>query len=257
MGNQAKLNRGDLVGSGFDKLGREVEVYWKTDIDRPNRGFVAHRASGWHGDTCLGYVRVDYIDQGIFDELNPTIWNFMQNFAGHRYFDKGRDPRTFTLQENEKFTRMISNYLRVPEISAHATYDEIMMLMANNKILRSEQKKMDEMLRFHSERPYVGYSNVEWENEFCYENSKGKGVAKVIYCGTAFALRGMGKTFDSSGLQSDDAQAIWRRFHDLGWTRPVLVDQHERYRLCPDLISPDFFKPLVMKKENDIYDMAV
>lgn len=73
---------GLVVGTGVDKKGRTITVRWEADFGRPRGGFVEHRATAWHNDACLGYLRLDGVTPQAYALHNPTVWNHIARFHG-------------------------------------------------------------------------------------------------------------------------------------------------------------------------------
>lgn len=234
------------IGWGRDKAGRDVRIDWETNTDRPNRGFICHQATAWHGEDFQGFLRVAYVDRQEYKRHNPTVWNHFQNFGGMCLPSRDADPRDLRGEEAAKFFRSALHYLGFYNAPAPPTYEEFETQAKTARRYKDLMRHRKEFFEFHLDRPYVDYADVSgWDPRHFTEGApdrRGEGVGKLLYFGTAHALADMGLPFHSSGLQSDDAQGIWARFGEMGLISEVpIVKDKRRLQLNADRIPESLF----------------
>lgn len=131
--------RGEFVGVGYDKLGNEVELFWATDIEPPNRGFVAHIATAWRDGKPAGFLRTEHVDVAEHARLNPTIWNHMRSFGGFSGMNEDEDPSKFTDDRQAKFQRDAFHSLGFYNREEEGTYEEFMTVVEKTRIFKERQ----------------------------------------------------------------------------------------------------------------------
>lgn len=247
-------NRGEHIGTGTDKLGREIHVFWQKNTEPENRGFVCDMATAWTGDDseCLGFVRTAYVKQENYDRLNPTIWNHANNFSGQSFgLHDGNDPRDYPQdsEEAKKFRAYALHRFGFRNHPDPGSYEEFENIIKKSGEYRRLVQQREDFFTFHLERPYVDYSDVKPRTigVFIENDSSGMGVGKILYAATAHAVEAMGMRFRSSGLQSDGAKGIWKRFEKLGYTdEEILYEGTDREKkrliLCADRMPEDIFR---------------
>ena len=244
--------RGEHIGTGQDRSGSLIDVFWQTDFDRPNRGFIAHRATAWRGDACLGYLRADYVGAEAYKAHNPTVWTHFTNFGGMcSGLRDGQDPRYLTGEAAANFRKNALHALKLYNHEDPGSYAAFEAIAKKTSRFKELMKSRKDFFAFHLEKPYVGYVDVG-QNErspFITEDSRGQGVGKILYCATAVALDRMGLPFHASGLQQPEATALWTRMTELGWTEDVPVGERTRRRLIADRIPESVFR---QHAQNDI-----
>lgn len=103
---------------------------------------------------------------------------------------------------------------------------------------------MQKFLRYHGEKPRVGYVCVKSTPRFPIENyNRGQGVGKLLYFAAAVALDRMGLPFYSSTLQSPDAQRAWKGLEVAGMATRHTVGGAKRMKLHAASIPRELFEP--------------
>jgi len=181
------------------------------------------------GDT-LGYVKLTSVDQessaAAFgeDEFTPFRWH--NRFSGNHYAgiessiqEENSDPsyqnqdlslrrkqvwvssrNAFRLDATDSSGENIAHYNVTLD---HAPDDAT--VMKDLKGLSVElKKKMNNHMQYFS-TPYVDYADLE-------EPLKGKGYGTALYVYASKRLAQNGQVLRGSGVQSEDAQALWERF---------------------------------------------
>lgn len=244
-------NHGTYVGSGVDKLGRTIDVLWELNAyeDDGDPTFIYDRATAWHEDTCLGYLRVEYVDVDRYAELYPTLWNHMSAFSesGYGYARPGVDPRSLCGLAARDFRILTLRDLGVNVTEDPGSYDAFELLAKETDLYAEHTREQQAFITHHMNRPQVGYVDVgEFPDpELFVTDSRNLGIGKILYCGTAIALRAHGLSLHASTLQSVPAQRMWTCMQKAGWVD--LIDDPRlgmRMRMIADAIPTSVFSPL-------------
>lgn len=234
------------IGWGEDKVGRTIRVDWETDTERPNRGFVCHKATAWHEDEFQGYLRVSYVDPVVYERHNPTIWNHFHNFSGMCLAIYDEDPRGLRGEAASSFFKTALHYLGRYNTPVPDTWEDFEQEAQATRRYPSLVKQREDFFEFHLNKPYVDYADVSGGSGRILRDGtpdrRGMGVGKLLYFGTAHALSDMGLGFHSSGIQTEEAQGIWARFSEMGLisSQPVSKDKN-RFLLHAERIPENLF----------------
>lgn len=213
-----------VIGSGYDKTGRKIEIRWDTNTEKPNRGFICHMATAWtENNECLGFLRVAYIDKNEYKRLVPTIWHHAQAFSGLCLGLESEDePKKFTGERAKEFCERVNQYLFSWGTQPAETVAELEMRVKKNPKYKRLMENKKKSLNYHLMTPYVDYADVSGRNrmQLGITDQRGAGVGKLLYYGTSVALEDMGLPFFSSTLQSPEAEGIWKKFEEMGMLTP-------------------------------------
>lgn len=241
-------NRGTLIGGGTDKTGLDIEIYWATDIEGPNRGFVSHRATAWAGDEYFGFVRVGYVDTQAYAHRTPTIWNYAASFdgLGAGYFpfwgqDEVKAPLDLPETKRIAYQQHMLSRAGCKDPERVRSFAEFEAEMLPTRVFKRMVADQGEMLETFENIPVVGYAQTcDITRRISHA---GRGIGKILYAGAAHALKDMGLSLYGSTVQDKSAIGLWDRLVDLGWAETMLVGGKVRPRLNPDLVPSSVFVP--------------
>ena len=222
----------------IDSPAGPLAVVWQNESQADNDRSVT-MSSGMGVSVCyyksvktgetLGYVKMTSMNPESFersfgnDEFTP--FRYMSRYSGSRYgFEGGWDEpygnRNLTGEEllqkrREVWVKAQNNlgrglytedkeYVSAVNVSARHLPDDKTVAKDLKEFAAPVKKEMTNK-RTYFKTPYVDYSKVE-------EPLKGKGFGAALYVYTAKKLGENGQVLRGSGIQSDDAQALWSRF---------------------------------------------
>lgn len=233
---------GILIGEGVDHNNQHVAVRWETDCAPPNRGFVTHRATAWHLDTCLGYLLVDHVQPKAYRHHNPSIWNHGQHFNGISGVPT-HHPRLLTGNGQEAFQRSMLHQLGLLDHPAIGSYAAFMRRASTTPRYATLSAQVRAFHRFHKpDTAYVAYACVDSRpHQGMPHDARGTGVSTILYAAAAHATAAMGLRFFASSVQQDAAAGLWARMTASGWTSRVRATPQPRLRLHPERIPTCVF----------------
>lgn len=238
--------RGVFIGSGPDKLGRQIDVFWERNMDEDegHRAFISHQATAWHEGVCLGYLRIEYADADRYTQLYPTLWNHIYAFGGTGVAQAGEDPRELTGLAAMDFRILTLRRLDIDPTEDPGSYEAFEKLAKlSDSYLRHETRRK-EFIDHNVNKPKVGYVDVgEFsETDLVSVDSRHLGIGKILYCASAIALHEEGMSLHSSTLQSSSAQRMWASMHREGWVEAADdLRQKGRMKLVADRIPESIF----------------
>jgi hypothetical protein len=178
----------------------------------------------------MGYVRTTYIDEDSlkrsFGDDEFAVWRMRSRYGGIRYpFTRDNDTmmlgdRNLEGQEllakrrevwiaahrdlrkniiNPDGSETSSYNINENDVPNHAQVEKDLKTLS-----KAPRKEMQDKIK-HFGTPYIDYSSVNG-------NLKGQGFGTALYLYSARQLGKQGRTMRASGTQTDDAQAVWKRF---------------------------------------------
>jgi hypothetical protein len=237
----------------------DITFEYHPEAEHLKAGLVSDHLFAFQNGKKVGYLKIDRIDPVLFKQECPDIWAFQQEFSGKLLFGDTTQPIS-----KKPFSELVralrSGYLyrhvkhwceemkwpldQINTISKIIhEYNSPMSDWINHEDLvirffiewpsktqdgRQAVRKMKERIA-HSTKPFVAYINTK-ENKHQgvdADNSK-KGIGTLLYKTGATWIkdRKLGPGLYASSLQSDDAQAIWKKFERDGM---VVIDGSRKY----------------------------
>lgn len=245
--------RGAHIGSGPDKTGAHIDLFFAEDTFHPNRGFVEDRVTAWDGETCVGYLTAAYVNRGVYEHHNPTVWNHFSNFEGMSVGLMGQDPRSFEDEKAASFRRSALHALELynhPDPGSYAAFEEV---ARGTRRYANLMRKREEFFAFHMEQTYVGFidTGLHAEDRSSHRlsgNFTGRGIAKLMYVGMAHIQAERGRTFRASGLQQPEAAFCWDSMQKAGWVNTMQDGDKTRLYLDSTRVPEIVFCPASAQK---------
>jgi hypothetical protein len=202
-----------VVTQGSSRLADRVDLVFHPVS--PDRADVFPRLSAvetclleaFDGDTRVGYVKASFTTPELVADRLPSPLHYMSELRGWcgvgAALKLGDVPRLWL--ETHRHARVSPASLQAGKpawsLSRGDVPDEPTALADIEAVSRSCQARFDRWVEFFSV-PFVAFSKVE-------EPFRRSGVATALYVGLARQLAGRGQVLRASGLQSDEAAALW------------------------------------------------
>ena len=237
----------------------DITFEYRPEAEHLKAGMVSDHLFAFENGKKVGYLKIDRIDLDLFKQECPDIWAFQQEYSGKQLFsdvatpinDKPLDELVRALRSGyihrhvtywckemkwpesqiSIMDRIVSEYKTAP--SEWKTYNSLIVEFFNDWPKKTQDgkravKNMKERIA-HSTKPFVAYINTK-ENRnqgLDYDNSR-RGIGTMLYKAGAKWIkdRNLGPGLYASSLQSDNAQAIWKKFENAGL---VIADGNRKY----------------------------
>lgn len=210
----------DGIAIHFEKI-EDSENYRKI-----NNQWIVHKLVAKVKNKEVGYLKLSYIPKIRFEEIYPSILNFISE-RGIHCFPIGKEnvhPMDLLPDEQRKIVnRLYLSRMRIfGEMSPHedSTDSEIQEILREilspknkSKNLKKEFQKFHEFRDFHVDKPLVDFIRVE-------EDFRGKKIALALYLEGSKWMKAKGLNVHMSGVHcSDRPTKIWNSFLENGFAR--------------------------------------
>lgn len=226
----------ELIQHAQTKAG-EVRLDYEQDVEPENRGFVVDMITAYLNDRKIGYLKMMYVPKEKFHQFFPSVLHYESVMSGRSYI-----PYRVTRDESLRFQHwmeyseeikreMLENILvslRWHEQKKARTLPIEKVEAWIRKFERQMADKKKGFKEFYSHtvnKPIVDFIHVdsgEWvdDNKFGKsderESMRRKGIGSLLYKAGAEWMKERGMRLYASGIQSSEAQAVWRKLIDQG-----------------------------------------
>ena len=165
----------------FEHNNMNIDAVFETAYEEDVKGFICHRLNLIHENKPIGYLKVFYLEEEVFNRMNPDILHFMDNLNGNCIglsthpkninTSKGTDNYWVNKNEEEKqktlesaaliFGNGIYQKIRKNEenLSQEKLYKEILDI-ANKK----QKQYFEHYRKNHINKPIIEFSKIKSPN---------------------------------------------------------------------------------------------
>lgn len=226
-----------------DKLGATVDLQFRENVDRENRGFEIDEVTATINGNLVGYLKVSNVPARNFKLYLPTIWHYLGSIGGWY------TPELFEAHDGKAKPISCVEFLDLKVKAAQyyygldckncSSYEELMKKAETCRRHRENISQYKKFQAFYKDKPYVDYVNVGYHPSRQMEiEHRGRGIGMMLYSAAAHSLKQKKLLLHASGLQSNDAQRMWKHFEDAGWTETD-VARNRRYLRVDKMPEPN------------------
>lgn len=199
--------------------GQQVEFEQRLD-DGVNPAWVCRQLDATVGDEEVGYIKAAYVPQSNFKAYFPSPGWLEINRAS----SSERTPSLEGKSDEDlaKFIDQNNRSLRSQRSELEGLNSDTLLEKAKETLEHHNEEgrhRYNAFEEFHVDKPRVDYVKV-------YDSWKRKGIGTALYEEMAETLGEEDMALYASGLQSDDAVAIWDYLED---QLPVFKEELEHY----------------------------
>lgn len=199
--------------------GVHIDFDYKDDSEPANRGWVVDMVRAMVAGEEVGYLKISYIPRERFEQFYPDVFHYLKRIEGKSLIsaDEHRHYSEWSTGELREALYRLSGYER--GWNENLPRDRNTLLKLAQQAEHRYEKKFREFEAFHVDRPYVDFIRVdrEWMR---------KGLGMALYEAGAKWMAHKGLRLYASGLQSDEAKAVWNQLEREG---KVAQDGKRRY----------------------------
>lgn len=207
------------------------------NVSPENRGWVDDRVVAYSDGMEVGYIKTSYIPLANFQKFYPTIFNWMDQIAGHCIFDSDKEHYHWRELNNIGKRQLIKNLWSranhemgcLQTLSEQAPDYELNGIISELESYFDKQYSGDfsQFKSYHIDRPHVAFIKVD-------EGYRLKGVAKKLYYEASKYLDQKQLLLHASTLQTDGPKVFWDKARKHGLTG--FCGHSERLFLLPEKI---------------------
>lgn len=230
-----------MIASGQTFGGDPLVVRCETDVERPNRGWIAHEFSAWTNTTKRGFLRIAHIPKTEMERHLPTAWHHMTSISGRHLphlFKARHDTAQWPDQDSatwKTFLKALSLHIRLPYPYPTSLSDlEHALVSERHPFWIKAVRNFKTFRNWHENKPMVAYVSTQdsSQNGITGDHSR-QGVALTLYAAAAHWLAPQRLSLWASDLQSPEAKRLWSLFDEQGWTKTVKSRRHLIARRMP------------------------
>ncbi len=219
------------------KQGQEITFKYDDDSEGDdNRGWQIYRIDAFVNGEHAGYLKISNIPRERFERYYPTVLNYMAMIGGRTGvlpFDK-RDAHYRDLDNeelriavrnlsyrNRKYNELWATGEGIPD-SREGILAIIEDIIKND--LDEYHKKFKDFEEYHVDNPFVDYIRVfsgELLSDKTEKSFQRQGIGTALYLEGAKYLKKKGLMLRASGLQTDEARAIWKYLESKNLTKKI------------------------------------
>lgn len=225
---------------GYDKLGRKLDLIWSENVEQINRGYVVDQVNAYHDGEKVGYLKLGYIPKKNVKLFIPTIFHYAMAFYGWSgnsdavFDDKTEQAKPITFDTVNAFENILRSYTGL-SYQENSTLEILLKRFKKTYRYSALNKSYKDFKLFNVDKPHVEYSNVDVSNHNGIEYpSFGKGIGALMYSAAHHKLKEKNLKVYASGLQSQYATRLWKKFEDHGC---VKIEDNRRY--LSNIPTPD------------------
>lgn len=246
---------GELVATRevVTNKGLPLTIEFRRGIDDNIReGWVVDILEARGPDGPAGHLKLSYVPSETLARWFPSAWHYAARVEG-RYYLPGEQLEKPEEDWSEAELRLAlertAGWLPYPQERARAAELEAASPARLRELWQEQREQLNarharafaEFLEFHLDKPLVDYAEVyragethpytdgvRSEREPLERSARRQGVASALYEQAALWLAERGLALHASGLQSDDAAALWESFRARGLVREVPANARDR-----------------------------
>jgi GNAT superfamily N-acetyltransferase len=232
---------------------------WRNIPDGINEGWVVDILEAHGPGGPAGYLKLAFIPRENLGRFypSPVEWhlrrgggNFPEELLAKPAQEWAREETLLALSRTDEWHESTRETSERRAVTSDGDLREE-WLERRRRIRLKHAKAYKEFRDFHVDRPVVDFSRVYADGEYSIYNGgvrekvdpddvtdyRRQGVASAMYEAAAFWLAERGLELHGSGLQSDDAGALWKSFEQRGVIRQIPGPTKPRLVLDPELLA--------------------
>ncbi len=232
------------------KDGLPIDLYYNTNVEFPNRGYVCDEITAFVDGKTAGYLKVQNIPASnipIFYPSGPLSYAF--HIVGQSIFpydiesQSPIDIKTASLDILNSTLRRLQDYsvrTELPRDFQFSSRDEFdhwfKKVLMKSHWYKDTEKGFKRFCEFNVDKPFVAYASTRRPNRGLEEESfEGRGVARAMYIAMALELEKQGLMLRRSATLFAGAVRLWKSFQRDDVTVPGLVTEDG----IQPILSPD------------------
>ena len=185
----------------FEHNDMNIDAVFETAFEEDTKGFVSHRLNLIHDNKPIGYLKIYYLQEEVFDKMNPDILHFMDNLSSSNCLGLSTHPKvidTSNGSNNFWINKNKEEKQKTLERSALAFGDNLYQKIKKNEKNLSQNELYEKILevansehtkhkeRFnnykkdHIEKPLIEFSQIKSANMKMNQDNWGEEIKE--YC---------------------------------------------------------------------------
>lgn len=205
-----------------DKFGATVDLQFRENVDRENRGFEIDEVTATINGNLVGYLKVSNVPARNFKLYLPTIWHYLGSIGGWNVDElfESHNGRAKNISWSEFLDLKIkaAQYYYGFDSSNCSSYEELTKRVEKCRRHKENIAQFKRFESFYKDKPYVDFVNVDTNtNRNMNVSHVGRGIGMMLYSAAAHSLKKKKLLLHGSSIQSTDAQRMWKYFEAAGW----------------------------------------
>lgn len=238
-----------MILNEFDDKSPKIDFEYQAAAEHLKAGLVSDHLIAFEDGRKVGYLKIDRIDPKLFKIECPDIWSYKQEYGGEHLFSDTSVPvgvkpfeelvkalrsgymeryagywareMKWAANDVETISKIVSEY-RTPASQWSEYHDLVVKFFKEWPSKTSDGRRAVKRMKDyynHAIKPFVAYINTkENRHQGVESDNSRRGIGTALYLAGAKWIkdRGIGAGLYASSLQSDDAQAAWKKFEKQG-----------------------------------------